>query len=217
MSDKRQNNDLIIDFETMGQDESSCAVVDCSALFFDWKRFTSNRPYSFEELLLMSQRFKLNVKQQVVDYGYVVEPETVQFWQSTDTDTRSRISPRKDDLTVEQFTAQFIEMLASNKKVDYWWSRSNNFDPPIMWRLMRRANRYHDFNQYVLFQRLRDVRTFIDAKFDFNTVNGFTPVADEEYWKQTFKPHNSQHDVAADVLRLQAITRAENEMEQVKR
>ena len=217
MADKRQNNDLIIDFETMGQDESNCAVVDCAALFFEWKRFTSDKPYSFEELLGSAKRFKLNVKHQVVEYNYVVEPETVQFWQTTDPETKARIVPQKDDLTVEQFTTQFIDMLASSKKVDYWWSRSNNFDPPIIWWLMRRSKRYHDFNQYVMFHRLRDVRTFIDAKFDFETVNGFVPISDERYWATTFKPHNSQHDVAADVMRLQAITRAENDMEQVTR
>ena len=217
MADKRQNDDLIIDFETMGQDESNCAIIDCSALFFDWKRFTSKQPYSFEELLLLTRRLKLNVKHQVVDHNFVVESETVKFWQTTDADTRARIQPQKDDLTIDEFTSQFIQMLSSNKKVDYWWSRSNNFDPPIIWRLMRRTSRYHYFKQYVLFQRLRDVRTFIDEKFDFNTVNGFGPVSDEEYWIKTFKPHNSQHDVAADVLRLQTITRAENEMEQVKR
>lgn len=217
MTDKRRNNDLIIDFETMGQNESNCAVVDCAALFFEWKRFTSDKPYTFEELLSKTHRFKLNVKQQVVDYNYVVEPETVQFWQTTDPDTRSRIAPKKDDLGIDQFTTQFIEMLANNKKIDYWWSRSNNFDPPIIWRLMRASKRYHDFNQYVMFHRLRDVRTFIDAKFDFETVNGFIPIADEQYWNETFKPHNSQHDVVADILRLQAITRAENEMEQTIR
>lgn len=156
MTDKRQNNDLIIDFETMGQDESNCAVVDCAALFFEWKRFTSDKPYSFEELLGSAKRFKLNVKHQVVEYNYVVEPETVQFWQTTDPETKARIVPQKDDLTVEQFTTQFIDMLASSRKVDYWWSRSNNFDPPIIWRLMRRSKRYHDFNQYVMFHRLRD-------------------------------------------------------------
>ena len=217
MADKRQNNDLIIDFETMGQDESNCAVVDCAAMFFEWNRFTSGKPYSFEELLGRTKRFKLNVKHQVVEHNYVVEPETVQFWQTTDPETKARIVPQKDDLTVTQFCDQFIEMLSSNKKVDYWWSRSNNFDPPIIWRLMRRAKRYHDFNQYVMFHRLRDVRTYIDAKFDFQTVNGFVPVSDEQYWAKTFKPHNSEHDVAADVMRLQAITRAENEMEHVTR
>lgn len=217
MADKRQNNDLMIDFETMGQNESNCAVVDCAALFFEWSRFVSDTPYTFDELLSKTRRFKLNVKEQVVDHQYVVEPETVKFWQSTDPDTRARISPKKDDISVKQFCNQFIEMVATNKKVDYWWSRSNNFDPPIMYRLMRNAGKYHDFNQYVMFQRLRDARTFIDAKFDFETPNGFVPVSDEEYWTKTFKPHNSEHDVVADVLRLQAITRAENDMEQTKR
>ena len=217
MTDKRKNNDLIIDFETMGQNESNCAVIDCAALFFNWKRFVSDTPYSFEELLSKTRRFKLNVKHQVIDYGYVIEQETLNFWQTTDASTRERIAPQKDDLSVTQFCNQFIEMLATNKKVDYWWSRSNNFDPPIIWRLMRRGNKYHDFNQYVMFQRLRDVRTFIDAKFDFDTVNGFVPVSDETYWVNTFKPHNSEHDVSADVMRLQAITRAEYDLGQVNR
>lgn len=217
MTDKRKNNDLIIDFETMGQNESTCAVIDCAALFFEWRRFTSDTPYSFEELLTMTHRYKLDVKKQVTDHKFVIEEETLKFWQSTEPSTRARITPQKDDLTITQFCNQFIEMLSMNKKVDYWWSRSNNFDPPIIWRLMRHGNRFHDFNQYVMFQRLRDVRTFIDAKFDFDTVNGFVPVGDEQYWNSTFKQHNSEHDIAADVLRLQAITRAENDMEQVKR
>lgn len=217
MADKRLNNDLVIDFETMGQNESNCAVVDCSALFFEWGRFTSNNPYTFEELLSKTRRFKLNVRQQVEEYKSVVEEETIKFWQTTDPETKARIAPLKTDLSVSQFCNQFIEMLASTKKVDYWWSRSNNFDPPIIWRLMRTAGKYHDFNQYIMFHRLRDIRTFIDAKFDFNTVNGFVPVSDEAYWSSTFKPHNSQHDIAADVMRLQTITRIENDMEQPNR
>lgn len=217
MADKRVNNDLIIDFETMGQDESKCAVVDCSALFFEWGRFTSDRPYTFEELLASTRRFKLNVKQQVIEHGYVVEEDTVKFWQTTAPETRARITPTSNDLSISQFCNQFIEMLASNKKVDYWWSRSNNFDPPIMWRLMRNAKKYHDFNQYVMFHRLRDVRTFIDAKLDFNTVNGFIPITDEKYWADTFKVHNSQHDIVADVMRLQTITRIENDLDQPSR
>ena len=217
MADKRVNNDLVIDFETMGQNESNCAVVDCSTLFFEWGRFTSNNPYTFEELLSKSRRFKLNVRHQVEDYKYVVEDETIKFWQTTDADTKARIAPLKTDLSVPQFCNQFIEMLSTTKKVDYWWSRSNNFDPPIIWRLMRQAGKYHDFNQYIMFHRLRDIRTFIDAKFDFNTVNGFVPVSDENYWSTTFKPHNSQHDTAADVMRLQTITRIENDMEQPAR
>lgn len=217
MADKRQNHDLAIDFETFGQNESSCAVIDCSALFFEWPRFISNDPYTFEELVSSVNHFKLDVKHQVEEYGFAIEPDTLNFWQTTSPETRARISPKKDDLTIKQFGNRFIEMLAGTKKVDYWWSRGNNFDPPIIWRLMRKSNRFHDFNQYVLFHRLRDIRTFIDAKFDFEQQNGFVPISNEPYWNNTFKPHDSRHDVAADVMRLQAITRAENDLEQVSK
>ena len=65
--------------------------------------------------------------------------------------------------------------------------------------------------------KVRDVRTFIDAKFDFSTRSGFVPLADEKYWNEAFVAHDSTHDVAADVLRLQAIYRAENDLEQTRR
>ena len=189
----------------------------CWFLFFEWSRFISDKPYTFEELVSSVKRFKLDVKHQVEEYGFAIEQDTLNFWQSTAPETRARINPKKDDLTVKQFGNQLIEMLAGSKKVDYWWTRGNNFDPPIIWRLMRKAGKYHDFNQYVLFHRLRDIRTFIDAKLDFGQINGFIPVTDEQYWNATFKPHNSQHDVAADVMRLQTITRIENDMEQPAR
>jgi hypothetical protein len=61
------------------------------------------------------------------------------------------------------------------------------------------------------------VRTHIDAKFNYTTRSGFIPVADEKYWESAFVAHDSTHDVAADVLRLQAIHRAENDLEQIER
>ena len=72
-------------------------------------------------------------------------------------------------------------------------------------------------NRALKFYTVRDVRTHIDAKFDYSTKSGFVPVADEEYWKKAFIAHDSTHDVAADILRLQAIHRAENDLEQTDR
>ena len=48
-----------------------------------------------------------------------------------------------------------------------------------------------------------------------NKQNGFTPIADSEKWDKIFKAHDSSWDVLADVLRLQAIVRAENDLEQI--
>jgi len=43
------------------------------------------------------------------------------------------------------------------------------------------------------------------------------PVSDVDYWNSAFVAHDSTHDVAADVLRLQAIHRAENDLEMVEK
>ena len=62
-----------------------------------------------------------------------------------------------------------------------------------------------------------DSINYIDAKLDFKVKNNIIPLADEEYWNKTFVAHNSSHDVAADILRLQTIYRLENDLEQTKR
>ena len=216
MSNMRESHDLVIDFETMGQNEAACAVIECAALYFDWSRFIDN-PYSFEELVDLSVRYKLDVAAQVTKYNWKIEPDTLTFWQGTPADVQKRITPKKGDLSVEEFCDQFIDTLKAKPKVDYWWSRSNNFDPPILLRLMRAAGNYHTIRQYLPIHRVRDTRSFIDAKFNFSTRNGFVPVADEVYWTAHFKAHNSQHDTAADVLRLQAIARAEADLDQVEK
>ena len=71
-------------------------------------------------------------------------------------------------------------------------------------------------NEYIPYWKNRDTRTFIDAKFNFTTKNGFIPVENKELWEEVFKAHDSTHDIAADILRLQAIHRAEHDMEQVE-
>jgi hypothetical protein len=73
------------------------------------------------------------------------------------------------------------------------------------------------FDNVLKFWKVRDVRTHIDAKFNYTTRSGFVPVADEDYWNKAFIAHDSTHDVAADILRLQAIHRAENDLEQTDR
>ena len=69
--------------------------------------------------------------------------------------------------------------------------------------------------EYLKYWAVRDTRTYIDAKFDFKQKNGFIPFADEQRWEQMFKAHDSSWDILADVLRMQAIRRAEEDLEQV--
>ena len=214
--------DFILDFETLGQDALRCPAIDCAIATFDWDRFTTD-PYTFEELTgrfsgnTHCKRLKLSVEDQVKNYGAIVEKKTVQFWEEQPASVRQHINPKKDDLTQKEFCDTFIRYLADSPKIEYWWSRANVFDPLILWRIMTDCNRHHSLNEYLMYWRVRDTRTFIDAKFDFSTKNGFIPVADHEYWEAAFEEHNSVHDIAADIMRLQAIHRAENHLELVEK
>ena len=207
--------DLIIDFETMGVEPTDCAVVDCSAMVFDWDRFTSNRPYTAKDINL-TRRFKLSVADQVKNYDYSVEKGVIEFWESQPKEVKMRVKPQKSDLTVSEFCDQFHDMLI-DANVERWWSRSNTFDPIILVSLFESQGKKAHLHEYLKYYLVRDTRTYIDAKFNFeNKKNGFCPVEDEALWESTFKPHDSSWDVLADVLRMQAIVRAENDMEQVK-
>lgn len=212
-------NHFIIDFETMGQNALRVPIIDASYVIFDWERFIE-KPYSFEELLTLVKRSKLSIEEQVKRYGFNFKKSDTEWWMNQPADARAYVFSKDQDISVEQFFADLFEYIRSIEgegKINYWWSRSNTFDPILLQRLSIAADKELITNEYLPFWKVRDMRTFIDAKFDFSTKNGFMPVADKDYWNKNFHAHDSRHDVAADVLRLQAIVRAEADMEMVER
>jgi len=207
--------DLIFDFETLGSEPTDCVVIDCSAMVFDWDKMLSNDPYTLKDVAL-AKKFKLSVSDQVKNYNYKIEDDVLEFWQRQEKEVRSQIKPRPDDLTVEEFVKQFHDLVIDSG-VKHWWSRSNTFDPVILVRLFDSQGKKQHLYEYLKFYLVRDTRTYIDAKFNFsNSKNGFCPVEDTEGWERAFKAHDSSFDILADVMRLQAIVRAENDLEQVK-
>lgn len=208
-------NDLIIDFETMGKKANTCAVIDCSVMVFSWDKFLET-PYTTKNIV-ETKRFKLSVHDQVENYGYTVEQDTLQFWKDQSQEVRAMIAPKKDDLTVAQFVHEFQQFLIDSPAISYWWSRSNTFDPIILWRLFESQGKTAVLDEYLKYWRVRDTRTHIDAKLNFPKVNGFVPIKDEEFWNKVFMQHNSSWDVIADVLRLQTIARVENDLEMLDR
>ena len=210
---------FIIDFETIGQNSREVPAIDCSYTVFDWDRFTSDNPYSFRELVLGMKQSKFDIKDQMVNHGCKYNERDLQWWMDQPKELRRNLKPSVDDLTAAQFTENLIDYLRSSGKVDYWWSRSNSFDPVILDRIAQNANKGPLLSSFLKYWAVRDTRTFIDAKFDFNVPGGknaFVPVSDIAKWEYNFKLHDSKHDVAADILRLQAIVRAENDLEQVE-
>lgn len=214
------NQHFILDFETLGQDVSKIPILDCSYMVFDWDRFTSNNPYTLEELLQNAQKDKLDVVSQVKEFGASYTQRDIDWWLAQSVTAKKVLKPSSEDIRIEKFIENiigYLKFMSNNTKINYWWSRSNTFDPLILESWSKVLGRQDEIYGLLKFWLVRDTRTFIDAKLNFPKKNGFVPLADEEYWNKTFVPHDSRFDIAADILRLQTITRIENDMEQTSR
>lgn len=211
------NNHFIFDFETLGQDIFEIPVLDCSYVVFDWDRFTSDNPYTLEELVSIARKDKVNLADQVKTHGAKYTQRDLDWWLSQSEDAKKVLKPSSFDITIEQFLDSFVNYIESQDKITYWWTRSNTFDPIILQRWAKKFGKFEKISEVLKFWLVRDTRTWIDAKLNFPKMNGFCPLADEEYWNNTFVKHDSRYDIAADILRLQTITRLENDMEQPSR
>ncbi len=207
--------DFILDFETIGQCARVAPAIDCSYITFTWDRFLEE-PYSFFELTRNAQRAKLSVQDQIQNYDFKYKESDLDWWKQQPKHVRQNIIPKIDDLQVKQFIEDLIGYLRKEGPISYWWSRSNTFDPVILEHLSMSVGKDSILNQLIHWSKVRDTRTYIDAKFNFTVENGFMPVANDEQWALNFNAHDSTHDIAADILRLQAIYRAEHDMEQVE-
>lgn len=207
---------LILDFETMGTNVNDCAVIDCSYFVFDTDKMVSDKPYTTRTIAEI-KKAKLSIREQADKYEWKVYSDTIKFWELQPPEIQKKIHPSKTDKTVADFTDEFLSYLIDSGKIDYWWSRSNSFDPPILWRLFDSQNKGLHLKEHLPHWKLRDTRTYIDAKLDFPKVNGFIPVQDEDFWNKIFQLHDSSWDILADILRIQTIIRAENDLELISR
>ena len=209
---------LILDCETMGADilKNDFVVLDFSAFVFDTDKMLSKNPYTTRSIADM-KKFKMSAKDQIENYKYKVYNDTLKFWSEQSKEARAAIAPKSNDLSVDEFTQEFMSYVSGSGKISHWWSRSSSFDPLIIWRLMEASNKSAVFSEYLKHWKQRDIRTFIDAKLNFPKINGFVPIEDEDFWNKVFQPHNSSWDILADVLRFQAILRAEEDLGMVKR
>lgn len=205
---------LWLDFETMGDDILECAAIDMSAIVADTNKMLSDKPYTCDDVVL-AKRFKLSIADQVQNYGFTIQASAMKFWEKVPADVRKHIKPLSTDLTVAQFTLEFIDYMNTIGGIDYWFTRGNTFDPIILQRLFKSQGKTTVFKEYLRFNRVQDMRTHINAKLNNPLSTNFAPIKDVAMWKERFKEHDSCWDVLADVLRYQTILRAENDLEQV--
>jgi hypothetical protein len=203
------NPHFILDYETMGQDVFTVPVINCAYFVFDWDRFTSDNPYSFNELIKEIRQDKFDFVEQV-DLGYKFKKRDLDWWMEQGPEARKQIAPSTRDIKGKEFCDNIVDYLEGTR-VKRWWSRSNTFDPILLHRNFNSFSSRETLDRVLPFWLIRDIRTYIDTRFDFGPIkNGFCPIDDEALWNQHFIAHNSIHDVAADILRLQRIERTIN-------
>lgn len=201
------SKELIFDFETLGQNTIKCPIIDCAYYIFDMDRFTGKNPYTFEELVSEIKHDKVDVKDQIENFGFIIEKGTVDWWTSQGKEAQKKIVPKSTDIPLNEFFDNMMGYVEDHGKIDRFWSRSNTFDPVILWRISASLNQQKRHDNNLQFWKVRDTRTYIDALGFFGINNSFTPEDDEAAWKKKFEKHNAIHDVAADILRMQKLTR----------
>lgn len=203
---------LFIDAETIGQSVFKSPLLNWSYIIIDWNRFTSDNPYTFEELVETMQFDKFDLQDQL-DAGYKYSKSDLQWWLDQP-GSKKVLAPSTDDISTEDALNNLLHYVKESGTISRWWTRANCFDPIFIQRIGEdiSSSKMKEVNKYIPYWLVRDTRTYIDTRFNFkNKTNGFCPYDDEKEWERVFEKHNSRHDVAADILRIQRIERIINE------
>lgn len=206
------NLHFILDYETIGQDVFTAPVVNCAYYVFDWSRFLSDNPYTFNELIHSIRQDKFDVKKQMTEDGCVYKKADLDFWLEHP-EAKKQLQPSDRDIPVSEFVRRLydylmVEIYNKGEKLGRWWSRSNTFDPILLHRNFNDHWERGKLDFVLPYWLVRDTRTYIDTQFAFqNKKNAFCPIDDEDLWNQHFVAHNSIHDVAAEIMRIQKIER----------
>lgn len=190
---------IILDLETLGI-KPNAVVLSIGAA-----AFTFEGPNNFNKLIREGFYAKLNVREQVKEYGRKIEPDTAEWW-------RKRSSEAKEVLQATPLDWRMADALADLnawiKKTDYdyrksyVWCRGNAFDFPKMESMYDQANIKCGYNGWMI----RDVRTMIDV---------MAGVSNGKYEPKDFPSdwiaHNALHDAAGDAFRMVALFKEASE------
>lgn len=195
-----KNNCIIYDFETLGKNPNESVVLSMAALSFTEERFTTDNPYTYNELLMNAKLIKFDVKEQVELYDRKIDKETVEWWSKQSAEARKSLAPSKEDVPLVELYPFLMDLIDEPKKVKKVYTRGNTFDPIFLESLLRNINKLDPFPWW----NVRDTRSMIEGmSFGADIRNDFMP----DELKEHFVHHNPIHDISIDVIRLQTLAR----------
>jgi len=196
---------LFYDFETMSQDPETAPVVSIAAGVYDMIQMEA-ASYSYESVLNKTRFMKFDVREQVEEYGRVIDPETIKWWSEQSKEAQETLKPLPTDKNIEELIP-FLKDLIADKNIDYVFTRNNTFDPVIVQSIVRVTKQKIPYPWWAI----RDVKSFIfGLTYGHNIKDSFIPPDVEGLYVK----HDPRHDIALDVMRLQTILHAKSDCSQ---
>lgn len=189
---------IIFDFETLSLNRVKGVILSLAALKFDENRFSSDNPYTWDELVDSTDYIKFDVNEQVKNYNRVIDSGTLEWWSNLPEESKRCFYPSENDRPLKEIYSFLKKMWPSELHRIY--SRGNTFDPILLDYILEDINE----KPFYVFSLIRDTRSFIEGlSYGTDLQNSFIP---QEY-KNRFIKHNPIHDIVMDVIRIQFLVR----------
>ena len=190
---------VIYDFETMSQNPVDGVVVSFAMASYDPQRFANDNPYTYQEILDKTHYMKFDVEDQVKNYNRKIEKATLEWWSQQNKEAQKKLAPSPDDKSIADLYGFFIVNKPVNLNKVY--TRLNTFDPIFMTSLMKATGNPEPYDWW----SVRDTISYIEGlSYGVDLNPGFIP----EGLEDKFVKHDPTHDIAMDVMRMQAIVQA---------
>ena len=192
------SKNIIYDFETLSQNAMSGVAINMAILEFDETNFVK-QPYTYNELVDRAKFYKFDVQEQVEVYGRKIQKGTVEWWKKQSKEAQQQLAPSELDISIDKL----YDILVNENQIEsakYVWTRGNSFDPVLVDSILETTGKPFLKNWWAI----RDTRSYLDGLlFGSGIENKFVP----EDVKNDFIGHDSRHDIAMDVYRMQHVVR----------
>lgn len=182
------------DIETLST-ESNSVVLSAAIIHFD-----PESDFTYQELLDEALFVKFSVKEQVQQYGRILDQDTIGWWKNQSEEAKIKsYKPSSKDCTlvdgITQLTA-YIDKYDKERKKTIWARGSLD---QLCIDSLAKSGKLKTISEYYVW---RDVRTAIECLKD-TAKNGYCKVEKEGYdaWKDVIK-HDPVHDCASDIMQL---------------
>jgi hypothetical protein len=193
---------VIYDFETLGQNVLTCPALSFAVLKFNEDRFLSDSPYTYKELIDSCDYIKLDVMEQVRNYGRKPESEAIDWWKQQNEEAQRVLKPEETDASIEQlYDVVYGLVRYESRPIEKTYARGPGFDSILLQSLLAHISKTDPFP----WRSIRDTRSMIDGMLiGSNMSNKFVP----EELKMLFVEHDPRHDISMDVMRMQTLQRS---------